>query len=311
MSEMQQGSQYEEEDYGFEEEEEYEDEEADLEIDTFYGIPKNTIILGAAALVVLIIAVGIVMTWRSKSKDEEPVYDEMDNDFLDTDDYEISIDDYEEDLDEFTVDESYSEPVNITVADLTSEQSDTLRKLGWSGDEIDIALSYGLNYQALVDYATELRDEEAKEALQRMSDTAGPEFKEIMNYTFMGQGEVQNPSGDRDQYEESRTSVKINADYIKCPTRGNQLWLKCRIATDAYVWYQCSPIRWLTLPDEGNIVLNVDFWLLNDTAYVTNISEADSTLNSIDSSHSYEEVTQEDEVESSVDENEGAAFLTN
>lgn len=316
MPEMQQGEEY-EEDYGFEEEEEYEDEESDLEIDTFYGIPKNAVYLGVAVLIVVIIAVGIVMTWR-KNKQESEVTDTAydDNDFLDTaEEIDLSLDEIYDQSDEYY--EETEDYDSVSVSNITVDNVEELRRLGYTGDEIELAIDYGMNYQALVDHATELRDEEAKQALERMSDTAGPEFKEIMNYTFMGQPEYVNPTGDRSEYEETRTTVKINSDYVKCPVRGNQLWLKCHIATDAYVWYQCPPVRWLSLPESGNIVLNIDFYLLNDNAYITGITEADSSLDSIDATdHSigevtYDEISEEDsEGDNQEDEGGEASFLT-
>lgn len=317
MSEMQQGEEYEEEDYGIEEDDaEYEDEESDLEVDTFFGVPKQYVYLGGAILLVLIIAVVVIATWRKDDDSTDSAAELEENDFLDTEEVDIDMDDVyvDDNQDDDTNYDDYDDYVG-TVSDITTEETDELRRLGYTGDEIELAISYGLNYQSLVDHATELRNQEAKDALARMSDTAGEEFKEIMNYTYMGQPEFINPTGDRSEYEESRTSVKVNADYVKCPVNGTQLWLKCHIAQDAYIWYLCSPPRWLSLPDEGNIVLSIDFWIMNDNAYVVNVQESDSSLNSVDASdHNFEEITSgEEQPSESHDEeqsSEEASFLT-
>lgn len=317
MSEMQQGEEYEEEDYGIEEDDaEYEDEESDLEVDTFFGVPKQYVYLGGAVLLVLIIAVVVIATWRKDDDSTDSAAELEENDFLDTEEVDIDMDDVyvDDNQDDDTNYDDYDDYVG-TVSDITTEETDELRRLGYTGDEIELAISYGLNYQSLVDHATELRNQEAKDALARMSDTAGEEFKEIMNYTYMGQPEFINPTGDRSEYEESRTSVKVNADYVKCPVNGTQLWLKCHIAQDAYIWYLCSPPRWLSLPDEGNIVLSIDFWIMNDNAYVVNVQESDSSLNSVDASdHNFEEITSgEEQPSESHDEeqsSEEASFLT-
>lgn len=323
MSDMQQGEEYEEEAYDPEdgEEAEYEDEEAELEIDTFFGIPKQTVYIGGAILLVIAIAVGVLLTWRKKEEPEVPEY--TDNDFLDdAPEVDIDLEDIYEDNYEYESEyvEDYDTPDSVT--DITTEEAEELRRYGYTGDEIELALQYGMDTQAMIDHGIELRDQEAKDALVRMSDTAGPEYKRLLNYTYLGEPEVLNPSGDRSQYEETKATVKINADYVKCPTNGPQLWLKCHIATDAYIWYQCSPVRWLSLPDEGNIVLNVDFYMMNDTAYVVHVEEADSSLDSIDASaHNMDGVLSEEnegnteqpaeaETSESEEPTEGAAFLT-
>lgn len=290
MPKYSQGEEYEEEDYGFESEEtEYDEEDAELEIDTFYGVPKKYVYLGGAIILVIIIGAFIFSSIGKQSdasSDEDVVLD--DNDFLDTSDYDIIID---TEPAAATSDLLVVEPVAVEISDITDADKEMLRGLGYTGDEIEIALSNGFDVQAMVDHAIALRDAEAASAMERMSDRASDEFKDMLYYTYLGQPEVWNPQGSREEITEQRASVKINADYVKCPTRGNQLFLKCKIATDAYVWYQCPPVRWLSLPDEGNIVLNVDFWLMNDVAYVTGIVEADSTLNSIDSGHSYQDIS--------------------
>ena len=304
MPRFSQGEEYEEEDYGFEEEEEaeYSDEDAELEIETFYGVPKKYVYLGGAAILVIIIAVVVFSSVGKKSDSGSTapeVYD--DNDFLDTsDEYDVILDTEPQTT---TSELIVAEPIVSTLDTLLDSDKEMLRGLGYTGDEIELAISNGFDVQAMIDHARELQDAEALAAVERMSDHASDEFKGMLYYTYLGQPEVWNPSGNRDEIVESRASVKINADYVKCPTRGNQLFLKCKIATDAYVWYQCPPVRWLSLPDEGNIVLNVDFWVMNDVAYVTGITEADSTLNSIDSGHSYEDIS--DGVVESEPEGEG------
>jgi len=323
MSDMQQGEEYEEEQYDVEdgEEAEYDDEEAELEIDTFFGVPKQAVYLGGAILLVIIIGVGIILTWRKKAEPETPEY--TDNDFLDdAEEIDVELDDiYADDDYTYTDDEeSYDEETYTDVYDITDEDAEELRRYGYTGDEIELALQYNLDTEELIAHGKELYDAEAKEALARMSDTAGPEYKNLLNLTYLGQPEILNPTGDRSQYSETKSTVKINADYVKCPTNGNQLWLKCHIATDAYIWYLCSPVRWLSLPEEGNIVLNVDFYMMNDVAYVVNVHEADSGLDSVDASrHDMQEVlSEETETEQQPEESaqepegdEGATFLTN
>ena len=319
MATMEQGEDY-EEDYGFEEDDEteYEDDEAELEIATFYGIPKKYVYIGGAIILCLIIFVVIINMWgKPASGDVLEDYGE-DSYVVYGDPYDISDiigDDGEIILDSTEPEEIILDNQSTEITDYTNETAERLRAYGYTGDEIEALLNAGFSEQALIDHSLELQDKEAEDALQRMSDTAGPEYQRMMYYTYLGQDEIWNPTGDRDGIEESRSNIKINADYVKCPTNGSQLWLKCKIANDTYVWYQCSPVRWLTLPDEGNIVLDVTFWSMNGTAYVTGINESDSTLNSIDSGHPYEDIidgnVDEEEVEEETkNDEESPSFLT-
>lgn len=264
------------------------DEESELEIETYFGVPKKIVYLAGAALLVVIIFVTVIAMWVNGDKS----YDE--DDYVDVSDYpEPEAVDYP---DPEVIDTDYPEPEVIdmspvTIDSIQDETRETLRGLGWTADEIELTLSYGFDDVAMIDHARELRDKEAEEAWKRMSNQASEEFQGMLYYTYLGQPEVWNPEGDLNEISASMSNVKINADYVKCPTRGHQLWLKCKIATDTYVFYQCPPSRWLTLPDEGNIVLDVSFWHMNGSSYVTGISESDSTLNSIDSGHSYQDIT--------------------
>lgn len=302
MSVQEQGEIIEEEDYGFvdddedvgDEDAEY-DEESELEIETFFGVPKRIVYIAAAALVVLIIFVAVISMWASGSKkskaDDYDDYDDYDYGYVDNDAPDIV--DFDDTAD---VDVVYDSPEIVdllppTIDSIEDTTRETLRGLGWTADEIELTLSYGFDEVAMIDHARELRDKEAAEAWKRMSNQASEEFQGMLYYTYLGQPEVWNPEGNMSDIESTMSNVKINADYVKCPTYGHQLWLKCKIATDTYVFYQCHPARWVTLPDEGNIVLSVDFWNMNGNSYVTGISEADSTLNSIDSSHTYADIT--------------------
>ena len=76
----------------------------------------------------------------------------------------------------------------------------------------------------------------------------------------------------------------VNADYKKCPSYGAQLQLKCKVSNNCYVWYVINPRRWETLPDEGNIVLTLDYVVWGSYAYITKVQEVDPNLATIDAS---------------------------
>lgn len=189
-------------------------------------------------------------------------------------------------------DAAYTGPKDVesTVTSASTESLDSvdedakveLRKLGYTGDEIALALSQGFSVDMLIEEATELRNAEAKEAMKRIQDSASDEFKYIINNSIFCMEEQNFDSFDVNV--EGSMNYKsvyvVNADYVKCPIRGHQLYIKCKIANDTYVFYDVTPERWETLPDSGNIVLSVHYSLYGSqypNMYVTNIEEVNTT----------------------------------
>jgi len=181
--------------------------------------------------------------------------------------------------------------VEDTVTNSAEEESDIittnpdnklLRQMGYTGDEIELAQSTNISTETLVEAAKKLRDNEAKEALKRMSDKASDEFKYIIDNSIFGLPEIHFDSFNPDlpQSRKYNGTYVVNADYTKLPTYGNQLWIKVKIANSTYVMYDVTPDRWETLPDTGNIVMQVTYTMYGtDTInmYVTGLTEIDTT----------------------------------
>lgn len=133
-----------------------------------------------------------------------------------------------------------------------------------------------------------------------MSDSASDEFKYIIDNTYFGQVGyefVPQKNLDIGDVHLKSSYFVVNADYVKCPTYGSQLQLKCKVASDLYVWYIITPQRWEELPDKGNIVLRVDYTEYGPNLYVTNVKEVDSTLDTIDAAENdatLEEIVDDD-----------------
>ena len=316
MSEMQQGEEYIEEDLDeFVDDESSED--TDAPIDLIAGIPKNYVYIGGVVLLVIILLVIVVTTRKTKSKEEDIVLPQQ-NEY-----YQQAVDTtfYEEPIVE-TVQEpvepeyEVGEIVNGFMWDGTTwvnpepaislEDNKRLRAAGYTGDEIDYALKNGFDVESLIAASQELYDKEAKEALQRMSDTASPEFLYIIDNTYFSQvGYEFVPQKELPLSEQTivSNSFVVNADYVKCPTYGSQLQLKCKVASDLYVWLILTPQRWEQLPDAGNIVLRVYYTEYGPNRYVTDVKEVDSSLDTIDTAEntsSLEEIIDE-EVEGSIE----------
>lgn len=162
------------------------------------------------------------------------------------------------------------------------ESTKLLRKLGYTGDEIELARTLGVPDEELIAAAEHLRDAEAKEALDRMSDHASEEFQHIIaNSMFCMQPfTFQSYDPNIDTSRMYTGNYTVNADYEKCDTYGVQLLIKVKIANGTYAFYCVTPERWETLPDSGNIVMQVNYSIYGSTnpvMYVTSMEEVSMT----------------------------------
>lgn len=262
------------------------EEDTTAKIQQIWGIPIKYMVFGGVGLFIVLLGI-LLVSLRKPAAD--PV-DEVEN----WEQVEIPADNALSE-DAYMPDDSFmpdvplegSEPV-VDLSELTSEEQLKLRKLGYTGDEIALALNNGFDVEGLIEHATELHDAEAKEALERMSDAASDEFRYLLEYSYFGQPGyefVDYSTGEYGSYVYGIDSFVINADYVKCPTYGAQLQLKCRVAEDLEVFYIVTPERFAELPETGNIVLSVEYTTYGENIYVTNIFETDNTLDSIDSSN--------------------------
>lgn len=167
-----------------------------------------------------------------------------------------------------------------------------LRKLGYTGDEISAAQSAGADLQVMIEEARKLRDEEAKEALIRMSDSASEEFRHMAEFSVFSMPYIEFPETEVSYDRVNLTgNYVVNADYWKFDTYGNQLFVKLKIANNTYAFTEIDPVRWAEIPEEGNMVVRIDYTLfgMSNTIvqfYITDITElnvAEVTVNPQDS----------------------------
>ena len=311
MEEMKQGEDYEELDVLSEEYDEEGAEDTESDIQTIFGIEKNKfiIMLIAGVLIILVLALVVGKKVSSENTNTEPTnlpsedfsLDEGDSGFVEEDTTPQSTNPDVKLWGDTATDEEV-EDAGPDISSISTDVEIQLRKAGYTGDEISYALDHGFNTDALIEAAAELHQEAAKEALAAISDTAGDEYKALLNYTYLGQPEftVSDQSGlnVEDMHIVERTVTK-NVDYVKCPPHGYQLYLKCKITPDTAYWYAVTPQRWCQLPDAGNIVLKYIELEYGDHTYITSVTEADNTLSTVDSSVNTDVTMYEEEPEDS------------
>lgn len=191
---------------------------------------------------------------------------------------------------------------DVSFSNTSTEVTDIvmeLRKLGYTGDEISAAQSSGADLNAMVESAKQLRDEAAKEALIRMSDNASEEFQHIVNSSIFCLPEITFPEVENAPGRIMKdNSYTVNADYEKMDLRGNQLFIKLKIANDTYAFMTMTPQRWAAIPDTGNMVVRIDYILYGMEGqgvqfFIKSISELDVsqiTVNPEDSATNLEDI---------------------
>lgn len=306
-----QGEDYEEYEDLDEDAEEYdEDDDVETVYDTIYGVPKKVVYVGVAVVIVVIIAIFVFVSWGGDEEvEEEPAF--VDETVWVDEPAEVVQEPVEDVQEEIPVDDTFV----YDIEDLTSFEIKDLRSYGYTGDEIEYSISHGFDTDAMIERAKAELDEVNRESWERTSDAASDEYKYLMSMTYLGQPDSDEVI-DQSQVEfldriTLSTDVTINCDYEKCPMKGMQLYLKCKVANDTYYWYPVTPDRWVTLPDKGNIVLRITFEQYGIGTFITNAVETDSTLDTIDSSNDIDDVTDGTAVAEEASESEPEnTFLT-
>lgn len=172
--------------------------------------------------------------------------------------------------------------VNVDELVQSTERNKLLRQYGYTGDEIELADQLGLSTTDLVQSARKLHDKAAAESMIRMSKKSSKEFRTMKDNSIFCMGKITFEVADitRDDAQQYEGSYVVNADYSKCPTYGHQLFIKCKIANSFYAFMTVTPARWKTLPDNGNIVVRVDYTVTgnkNANMYIIRMTEVDTT----------------------------------
>ena len=260
--------------------EEDEDDEDDDDEESYhsssFGGNTKFIVIGVAAVVVILIGVFVVRPMLTKKSSDDTLA--------------------EEEWDDTLVDETaevYEEPAPVethTVREVltTDENATILSTYGYTGSEIQLAESLGLDMATLISNSQSRQEASAREAIKKLSDTGSTAYKNLVNKTYLSQERNSDPVDQSKlpaELQINNTVIRTyNGTYEKCPTFGTQLFLKCKIFNGIYVWYPISPARWVQLPDTGSIVLDVALCQYGNGTYVTGIQEhkSDTEITSVE-----------------------------
>lgn len=183
----------------------------------------------------------------------------------------------EQSWEEFVEEQEASTDTSDTSAQAPSYSTDTvtsLRKWGYTGDEISYALSNGIKPETMIQEAKNLRKEADAEVMKELSDTSSKPYKKLLGMTWLGGDplHIEDLSANTDANYSLDTHV-LNADYVKCEPRGNQLFIRLTLDDGTYAFMTVDPPRWVQLKEKGNMVIQYDLYTYGDAKVITNITE--------------------------------------
>lgn len=229
---------------------------------------KLLAIIAVVAVIIIAALVIVISKKPGKEKNNE------DSDFTYQDDGWEDTDTYTDD--EFFSDENTETPEYVSSGSYDAEQIASLRKWGYTGDEIEFYMNSGVTYESLLETAKEQRKEAEKETIAELGDIGTKAYKQLMRMTWLVGKEFKvkkiNLEGEDAGILEYEALVE-NVDYVKCPPRGKQLFIRITLDDGTYAFMTVPPERWVTMKQKGNIVVDYTLETYGNCKVITNITE--------------------------------------
>lgn len=217
-----------------------------------WKLPVPLPVLVVAAVAILIVAI-LLITWVGKSVPAAD-RDDTDDTFVDAGEFEWG---------DFT-------PVASTPDFYTEEDRELLRAWGYTGTEIETHEELCTPVDQLVEESRKAQEA----ALSALSDPMSPEYKQLLDFTWLGQSPITLPEDTEGVAAQIvYTNNTYIADYEKVPAMGHSLYLKIYLEDGSAVFMECPLARYIELPDSGNIVVKYSVAKLGDITIIQNITE--------------------------------------
>lgn len=162
-------------------------------------------------------------------------------------------------------------PAGVTVS-YKLDDIKVLRKWGYTANELEVASRDGVSAKALVEQAKKDREAAQREALKEVSDTASPEYQNLLNKTWLGGDPIDLSGVDPNIVYNTETWTE-NVDYEKCGAQGTQLFIKLYLDNGTAAFMSVTPGRYVELADSGNIVVNLEALTSETLCVITKVSE--------------------------------------
>lgn len=234
---------------------------------------------------VLVIVVGLLVVGVIKSKNNNPKDTAGITDTEDTSGMTQEEKDWAEFQEETGTDttnettETDTDTSYVSSSTFTSEEKESLRKWGYTGDEIEFYESNEFASKDLIASAKSMRESAAEESLKEVSNTASPEYKKLLNMTWLGgkKFQVKNINNDEDAAYGMELKVE-NVDYIKCSATGQQLFIRVTLNSGTNAFMTVAPDRWVEMKKKGNIVVEYTVENYGDTSVIIDMVEREQDV---------------------------------
>ncbi len=155
----------------------------------------------------------------------------------------------------------------------TPDEVEALRENGYTGDEIEEYDELEMPAENLIEAAIAVRTALYEEEAKPYQDSKSEEYKKLEADTWVGQPKLKI---DSDITGYTYYSDITNVDYKKLPARGMQLFVKLVFPEGEVAFMTVTPERYLTLRNEGNIVVEYNYILTSeDKKIIISIQERD------------------------------------
>ena len=159
------------------------------------------------------------------------------------------------------------------VGEFNGKTADTLRKWGFTNNQMEIASRDGISAEAMVEQAKQERKEAQWEAMMDAADGASEAYQNMLRQTWLGQPPMDISGFNSTDVMYATESYTENVDYEKVDPSGMQLWVKCFLKNGTTAFMQCPPARYNELEPSGNIVIQYTVVVAGESRIITQISE--------------------------------------
>ena len=150
------------------------------------------------------------------------------------------------------------------VGEFNGKTADTLRKWGFTNNQMEIASRDGISAEAMVEQAKQERKE---------AQWASEAYQNMLRQTWLGQPPMDISGFNSTDVMYATESYTENVDYEKVDPSGMQLWVKCFLKNGTTAFMQCPPARYNELEPSGNIVIQYTVVVAGESRIITQISE--------------------------------------